>query len=71
MALSIRARIVLIAVAIVLFAIGASTLTSSHLFAREYSKALHMRALSEAQGLKLQLDRLLQLGIPIDRKSVV
>jgi PAS domain S-box-containing protein len=63
---SIRSKIVLITVAILFVAIGANTLTSSYVFAREYSQALESRASIIGQGLKLELDRLLSFGIPLN-----
>ena len=65
MAPTVRTKIVLITVVIVLFAVGASTLSSGYFFSHEYSHALQMRASAVAQGLRLQLDQLLQLGIPM------
>jgi signal transduction histidine kinase/methyl-accepting chemotaxis protein len=63
MHLSVRARIILITVAILFFAIGANTLAGSSALAREYSNALQLKAFVIGQSLKLQLDRLLDLGI--------
>ena len=66
MNLSVRAKIVLITVAILFFAVGANTLISSYVFATEYSHALQSETLVIAQTLRLQLDKLLRLGIAIE-----
>jgi len=66
MLISIRTKIVFITVGILFLAIGASTLTSSYFFAKEYKIALETRGFAIAQDLKLQMDRLLRLKIPMD-----
>lgn len=66
MTLSIRSKIVFITVAVLFFAIGANTITSSYVFAREYSAALQSKTLVIGQSLQLQLDRLLDLEIPLE-----
>lgn len=63
--LSIRAKIILITIAILSIAIAANTLINSYIFAREYSNALESRAFSIGQNLKLELDRLLRFGIEL------
>ncbi|CAB1057683.1 hypothetical protein D1BOALGB6SA_2436 [Olavius sp. associated proteobacterium Delta 1] len=65
MTFSIRAKIVFITVGILFLAIGANTLTSSYVFTREYSEGLKAKGFAVAEDLKLQLDRLLRLKIPI------
>jgi two-component system sensor histidine kinase/response regulator len=66
MAVSVRTRIILIASVILLLALGANTIVSSYVFTREYSHALGARGVDIAQGLSLQLDRLLRLGLPVE-----
>jgi signal transduction histidine kinase len=66
MNLSIRAKVILITVAILFFAIGANTLTSNYVFTRDYSDALQTKTFVIGQSLNLQLDRILRLGIQIE-----
>ncbi|SHO48184.1 ATP-binding protein [Desulfopila aestuarii] len=66
MRLSIRAKIVCITVVILSLAIGVNTLTSAYFFTKEYTLTLEARGFAIAQDLKLQLERLLRLKIPID-----
>lgn len=66
MQLSIRVKMVVISVAILSLAIGLNTLVSSYIFQKEYSSALRAEILAIGQGLKLQLDRLLDLGIAVE-----
>ncbi|MBC7251596.1 MAG: HAMP domain-containing protein, partial [Anaerolineae bacterium] len=66
MGLSVRVKVVLIAVVILFLAIAATSLTSSYVFTREYSRALQSEALVIGQTLRLQLDKLLKLGIRIE-----
>jgi GAF domain-containing protein/HAMP domain-containing protein len=65
MNLRIRTKIVLITVVILFLSIGINILISSYMFAREYSDALQSEMYVIGQGLALQLDRLLRLGIPV------
>ncbi|MEW6513829.1 MAG: ATP-binding protein [Pseudomonadota bacterium] len=67
--LGLRAKILLIAVAVTLLSLGAVLAISSHLFAEAYLGALQSRSSAIAQGLKLQMDRILQLGIQIENLS--
>jgi signal transduction histidine kinase/CheY-like chemotaxis protein len=64
--MTIRTRIVLIASAILLLALGANTLVVTYVFTREYTQALHTRGVDLAQTLVAQVDRLLRLGLPIE-----
>ena len=64
--LSVRAKIVFITVSIMFFAMGTSTLTGIRTMVKEYSKALQSETLSIAQGLRIQLDRILSLGIDLE-----
>jgi signal transduction histidine kinase len=66
MNLSIRAKVILITVAILFLAIGANTLTSNYVFTKDYSDALQSKTFVIGQGLNLQLDRILRLGIQIE-----
>lgn len=63
--LSIRTKIVLITGTFVIFAMGVSTFINSRILIRGYSDALKSETLSICQSLKLQLDRILKLGIEI------
>ena len=66
MNLSVRAKIVLITVVILFFAIGANDLISSYVFTKEYSNALQSETFVIGQALRLQLDKLLRLGIAVE-----
>jgi two-component system cell cycle sensor histidine kinase/response regulator CckA len=63
---SLKHRILLIALLTVLFAVGASTFISGFLFSREYSSALKSEAVAVAYDLRVQIDRLLNLRIPVE-----
>ena len=63
---SLRTKIVIITVAILLFVIGASGLLSSFFFTHEYYSAHIENAHAIGENLKAQLVRLLRLGIPIE-----
>jgi PAS domain S-box-containing protein len=69
MKLGLRAKILFIAVSVTLLALGAVLTISSHLFSEAYLAALQSRSTAIAQGLKLQMDRILQLGIQIESLS--
>ena len=66
MSLSIRAKVILITVAILFFAIGANTLTSNYVFTKDYTDALQSETFVIGQSLNFQLDRILRLGIRIE-----
>lgn len=66
MGFSLRFKIIFITMAILVFAIGATTLVSSYIFSREYSEVLQSKTLIVGQGVKSQLSRLLELGIPLE-----
>nr|ABD75785.1 putative signal transduction histidine kinase [uncultured bacterium] len=66
MRLSIRVKIVVIIVMILFFTIGANTFVSNYVFTKEYSTALQLETSVIGQSLKLQLDRLLELEIPVE-----
>jgi signal transduction histidine kinase len=65
MAVSLRSKIVLICIIIILIAGGSSSLFDGIFFAKEYSKTLQSRAFVIGDTLKSQLDRLLALKIPL------
>ena len=61
----LRAKLVLIAGAILSLAMAANTWVNGLVFAREYSEAVLSRAFVIGDGLTSQLDRLLALNIPV------
>lgn len=63
---SLRTKILLISTVIVFIALSLNTLVGSTVFKREYSQAFQSKVLVTGQTLKLQLERLLTLGIPLD-----
>ena len=65
--LSLRSKLVLIACAILCLAMAANTWVNGRVFAREYSRAVESRALVIGDTLTAQLDRLLNLDIPVDQ----
>ena len=67
MVLSLRIKITLITITILFFAIGTNTLISSYIFTTEYSKALQSKTLLTGETLETQLERLLDLGIPLNQ----
>jgi len=64
--ISVRAKIVFITVSMMVLALGTSTLMGSYMMVQGYSKALQSEAISIAQGLKFQLDRILRLGLELE-----
>jgi PAS domain S-box-containing protein len=58
-------KIILITVAIILFAIGTNAIITNYTFSKEYSAALQSKTLVTGQNLKFQLDKVLSLGIPL------
>jgi GAF domain-containing protein/HAMP domain-containing protein len=66
MGFSLRFKIIFLAVVILVITIGATTLASGYVFSQEYADVLQSRTLIIGQGLKSQLDRLLELGIPLE-----
>jgi hypothetical protein len=66
MVVSIRTKIILMAITILCFALGANTFMGGYVFTREYTNVLKSKGFVIAQNLQLQLDKLLRLGIPID-----
>jgi PAS domain S-box-containing protein len=65
----LRAKILFITISLTLIGLVAVLAISSHLFAEAYRSALQSRSTAIAQGLKLQMDRILQLGIQIENLS--
>lgn len=66
MKFGLRAKILLIAAGVTLIGMGAVLATSSHLFTQAYLASLQSRSTAIAQSLKIQMDRILQLGIQMD-----
>ena len=66
MQVGLRARIVLIAAAVMLVAMGAIIAASGYVFNKEYTVALQSRSLAIAKNLGVQLQRVLQFGIKLD-----
>jgi signal transduction histidine kinase len=66
MNLGVRTKVVLITVTILSLAIGASSLIGSAVFMNEYTETLQSEILVVGRGLRLQLDKLLNLGITLD-----
>lgn len=65
MKISLKTKIVLIIVAILLLTTGAGSVVSTHIFSDVYSRALKSKASATGVFLASQMDRLLALGIPI------
>ena len=65
MNLSIKAKIISLSAAVLFLAVGASIIISNYVFTREYTSAVQSRLLAIGKSLNFQLDRLLQLDIPI------
>lgn len=63
--MGLRSRIVVIAAGSMLLAVVLIVVVSNSLFSREYRSAQQSRALAIATGLHVQLDRVLQLGLPL------
>lgn len=66
MHLSVRAKIILIVIVILIVASGTQIVANSIVFSEEYSDALKSKAVVIGKGLKVQLDRLLRLGISLE-----
>jgi signal transduction histidine kinase/ActR/RegA family two-component response regulator len=66
MTLGLRAKILLITVSLTLSGLLAVMTISSHLFAESYRSAMASRSIAIGQGLRVQLDRILQLGIQLE-----
>jgi diguanylate cyclase (GGDEF)-like protein/PAS domain S-box-containing protein len=64
--LGLRRKILVIATAVILCAMGAVIATGTRLASHQYEQALQSRSLAIGKGLALQLERLLATGIPVD-----
>ena len=63
MRFGIKAKIVLLTIAIVLFAVGASVMVGTYAFTREFSDALRSKALTTGKVLKYQIEKLMSFGL--------
>ena len=70
MALQIRTKIVFIATAILIVAIGINAFFNVSVSTGEHTKALQSEAFIHGQTLKAQLNRLLRLRIPLEDLSL-
>ncbi|MCM2359448.1 MAG: ATP-binding protein [Geobacteraceae bacterium] len=66
MNLSIKTKVLFITAGIVFISVGAIILTSAYVFTKEYTESLKSQSLAVGKGLKLQLDRLIHLGIGLE-----
>lgn len=66
MILSVRAKIVLITVIILLLTIGMNSISNSLFFSAEYSAALQSNVFVVGENLRSQLNRILKLGIGLE-----
>jgi len=66
MTLGLRARIVLIASAGIVFAVAAITIAAGLDLSTDYARAMQSRSAAIAKGVRIQLDRLMQYGIKLD-----
>lgn len=64
--MGLRGKILLIATGVVLVGLAAGLVSSAYLFNNLYVASLQSRSIAIAQGVRLQLDRILQLGIAMD-----
>jgi len=67
MKLTLRVKIVVITITIIILSISANSVINSVIFVNEYTDALGGKAFAVGQSLKIQLDRLLKLNIPLDK----
>jgi PAS domain S-box-containing protein len=63
MRLGIKAKIVLLTIAIILFAVGASIMVGTYAFTREFSDVLRSKALTTGKVLKYQMEKLMSFGL--------
>lgn len=66
MKLGLRGKILLIATGVMLAGITAGLISSAYFFNHLYVASLQSRSIAIAQGVRLQMDRILQLGIQMD-----
>jgi signal transduction histidine kinase len=64
--LSIRAKIILITISILIITFAANALVNGITFGERYGRVLESESFFVAQSLKLQLDRLFNLGLDLD-----
>lgn len=69
MGFSLRFKIILITVVVLVFAVGTTALASSYIFSQQYTEVLQSRTLIIGQSIKSQLDKLLELGILLEDLS--
>jgi PAS domain S-box-containing protein len=62
----IRAKLILIVTLAVATTVAVTVAASTYFFVNQYTQAIESRAVALAQGLAMQLDRLLRLGISIN-----
>ena len=65
----LRAKILIITISLTLTGLVSVLAISNHIFAEAYLSALQSRSVAIAQGLRQQMNRILQLGIQIDSLS--
>lgn len=66
MKLGLRAKILLITISLTLMGLGSVLAISTYLFSKAYKSSMESRSIAIAQSLRVQLDRILQLGIKLD-----
>ncbi|MDI6686861.1 MAG: ATP-binding protein [Desulfobacterales bacterium] len=67
MKLTLQIKILLITIAIIILSISANSVINSVIFVNEYTNVLGEKSFAVGQSLKIQLDRLLRLNIPLDK----
>ena len=68
---SLRAKIVLIAIGVMLFSMGAIIAASGYVFAQEYTRAFESRSLAVGNSVKIQLERLFKLTFGIRVEDLI
>ncbi|MDO9565764.1 MAG: ATP-binding protein [Candidatus Desulfaltia sp.] len=64
---TLRIKILIITISIVILSISANSVINSVIFVNEYTNVLGEKSFAVGQSLKIQLDRLLRLNIPLDK----
>lgn len=64
--MTLKTKIILVMVSMLLLAVGFNSLISNAIFKKEYSEALISKGILVGQMLKVQLARLLEIGIKLD-----
>ncbi len=67
--MGLKGKILLIAITVSVVGVGIALSVGGHFYGKAYNEALQSRSVAIAQGLKIQMDRILQLGI--DMESLV